>query len=124
METIKIYNVYNRKCPTRAVLDRIADKWTVLILGLLEDGPRRFSALQRGLDGISQKMLTQTLRDLERDGLVSRTVFPEIPPHVEYELTALGRTLSEPIAVVRHWAEKYIGEVTIAQQSYDKRSNG
>ncbi len=121
MET-KVYNVYNSKCPTRAVLDRIADKWTVLILGLLEAGPRRFSALQRGLDGISQKMLTQTLRDLERDGLVSRTVFPEIPPHVEYELTALGRTLSEPIAVVRYWAEKHIGEVTVAQQIYDKRT--
>lgn len=89
---------------------------------MLEDGPRRFSALQRGLEGISQKMLTQTLRNLERDGLVSRTVFPEIPPHVEYELTVLGRTLSEPIAVVRGWAEKHMDEVTVAQQIYDKRT--
>jgi DNA-binding HxlR family transcriptional regulator len=122
METMKIYNVYDSSCPTRVVLDRIADKWTVLILGLLEDGPRRFSGLQRGIDGISQKVLTQTLRELERDGLISRTVYPQVPPHVEYDLTALGRTLSEPIATIRHWAEEHIGEVTVAQQAYDKRT--
>lgn len=114
------YDVYNSKCPTRVVLDRIADKWTVLVMGLLENGPRRFSSLKRGVDGISQKMLTQTLRGLERDGLVERTVFPEIPPHVEYELTTLGRTLSGPIAAVRDWAENYIEDVTAAQQGYDQ----
>jgi len=119
---MQIYNVYDSSCPTRAALDRIADKWTVLILGLLEVGPRRFSYLQRGIDGISQKMLTQTLRGLERDGLISRTVYPEVPPHVEYDLTALGRTLSEPIAAVRRWAEEHIDEVTLAQQVYDKRT--
>ncbi len=118
------YNVYDRRCPTRAVLDRIADKWTVLILGRLEAGPQRFSALQRGLDGISQKMLTQTLRALERDGLVTRTVFPEVPPHVEYALTALGCTLSEPIAVLRTWAESHITKVTAAQHNYDARTPG
>ncbi len=114
------YNPYDSNCPTRVVLDRIADKWTVLVFGLLEDGPLRFSALQRGIDGISQKMLTQTLRNLERDGLVNRTVFPVVPPHVEYELTALGRTLSEPIAAIRHWAEENIQDISIAQQRYDK----
>jgi len=119
---MQIYNVYDSRCPTRAALDRIADKWTVLILGLLEGGPRRFSGLQRGIDGISQKMLTQTLRGLERDGLIRRTVYPVVPPHVEYDLTALGRTLSEPIAAVRRWAEEHIGEVTLAQQIYDKRT--
>ncbi len=122
METMQIYNVYDSNCPTRAVLDRIADKWTVLILGLLGGGPRRFSELRRGIDGISQKMLTQTLRALERDGLISRTVYPEVPPHVEYDLTALGRTLFNPIAAVRRWAEEHIGEITAAQQIYDKRT--
>lgn len=121
METIKTYNVYDNNCPTRVVLDRIADKWTVLVLGLLESGPRRFSDLQRGIGGITQKMLTQTLRELERDGLISRTVYPEVPPHVEYELTALGITLSEPIAAIRHWAEEHIREITLAQELYDKR---
>ena len=120
---MQVYNVYDSHCPTRAALDRIADKWTVLVLGLLEGGPRRFSDLQRGIDGVSQKMLTQTLRALERDGLISRTVYPEVPPHVEYALTALGRTLSEPIASVRRWAEEHIREVTFAQQIYDKRVN-
>ena len=122
METMQIYNVYDSNCPTRAVLNRIADKWTVLILGLLGGGPRRFSGLQRGIDGISQKMLTQTLRELERDGLVSRTVYPEVPPHVEYDLTALGRTLSEPITAVSRWAQEHISEVTVSQQIYDKRT--
>jgi len=122
METKETYNVYARACPTRAALDRIADKWTVLIIGLLEDGPKRFSGLKRKIDGISQKMLTQTLRGLERDGLISRTVYPEIPPHVEYDLTVLGHTLSEPIAAVKRWAEKQIEEVRAAQQIYDKRT--
>jgi len=117
-----MYNVYVSACPTRAALDRIADKWTVLIIGLLGDGPKRFSVLKREVDGISQKMLTQTLRGLERDGLVSRTIYPEVPPHVEYDLTLLGRTLSIPIAAVRQWAEKQIEEVRAAQQIYDKRA--
>lgn len=119
---MQIYNVYDSNCPTRAVLDRLADKWTVLILGLLGGGPRRFSSLQREIDGISQKMLTQTLRELERDGLISRTVYPEVPPHVEYDLTVLGRTLFEPITAVSRWAEEHINEVTLAQQIYDKRT--
>jgi DNA-binding HxlR family transcriptional regulator len=121
METNRIYNVYDGSCPTRAALDLIADKWTALVLGLLEDGPRRFSDLRRGVGGISQKVLTQTLRDLERNGIVNRTVYPEVPPHVEYELTALGHTLSRPIAAIRDWAEEHIGEVTTAQEVYDGR---
>ncbi|MBZ0303346.1 MAG: helix-turn-helix transcriptional regulator [Anaerolineae bacterium] len=122
METISIQpGVYNGDCPTRQALDRIADKWTTLVIGLLEDGPLRFSELQRGIGGISQKMLTQTLRTLERDGLVSRTVYPEVPPRVEYELTELGRTLCEPIAAIRRWAEEHIEAVTAAQIAYDQR---
>ena len=112
-------NVYVADCPTRRVLDRIADKWTVLIIGLLEAEPKRFSQLQRGIGGISQKMLAQTLRSLERDGLVLRTVYPEVPPRVKYELTPLGRTLIEPIAAIRNWAETHIGTVATSQSQYD-----
>lgn len=120
METaIELPNVYAEDCPTRRVLDRIADKWTALVIGLLEDRPQRFSELQRSIVGISQKMLTQTLRQLERDGLVQRTVYAEVPPRVEYQLTALGETLCAPITAIREWAETYINEVTHAQHHYD-----
>jgi DNA-binding HxlR family transcriptional regulator len=112
-------NVYSSTCPTRQVLDLIADKWTALVIGALEDEPQRFSQIQRRIDGISQKMLTQTLRSLERDGLVGRTVYAEVPPRVVYTLTPLGETLCAPIAAIRHWAEAHIGEVTAAQTLYD-----
>ena len=112
-------NVYSATCPTRQVLDLIADKWAVLVIGVLEDSPQRFSRIQRQIDGISQKMLTQTLRSLERDGLVSRTVYAEVPPRVEYALTPLGETLCDPIAAIIGWAEGHIAEVTQAQISYD-----
>lgn len=122
METIEIYgNVYASDCPTRQVLDRIGDKWTALIIGVLEEGPHRFSELQRCIGGISQKMLTQTLRSLERDGLVNRTVYAEVPPRVEYALTPLGETLCAPIAAIRQWAEENIAEVSAAQAVYDSR---
>ena len=123
METIEIYgNVYASNCPTRQVLDRIRDKWTALIIGVLEEGPQRFSELRRGIGGISQKMLTQTLRSLERDGLVTRTVYAEVPPRVEYALTPLGETLSTPLAAIRLWAEANIAEVAAAQAAYDSRN--
>ncbi len=112
-------NVYSATCATRQVLDRIADKWTTLIIGALEDGPQRFSQIQRRIDGISQKMLTQTLRSMERDGLVERTVYAEVPPRVVYTLTPLGETLRAPIAAIRHWAETHISEVSAAQTVYD-----
>lgn len=114
-------NVYKKACPTRLVLDRIADKWTTLVVGLLEQRPHRFSELQRQIEGISQKMLTQTLRELERDGLVTRTVYAQVPPRVEYELTPLGRTLCEPIAAIRAWAEANMDDVVRAQVAYDTR---
>jgi len=112
-------NVYSAVCPTRQVLDVIADKWTTLIMGLLIEQPQRFAPLHRAIEGISQKMLTQTLRRLERDGLVSRTVYAEVPPHVEYALTPLGATLIPIIAAIREWAESHIDAVTTAQQEYD-----
>ena len=112
-------NVYSATCATRQVLDLIADKWTALVIGALEDEPRRFSQIQRRIDGISQKMLTQTLRSLERDGLVERTVYAEVPPRVVYTLTLLGETLCAPIAAIRGWAETHISEVSTAQSLYD-----
>jgi len=114
-------NVYKKACPTRLVLDRIADKWTTLIVGLLEAHPKRFSELQRQIEGISQKMLTQTLRELERDGLVTRTIYAQVPPRVEYQLTPLGRTLCEPIAAIRAWAEANIDDIAQSQTAYDAR---
>jgi len=116
-------NVYSSTCPTRQVLDLIADKWTALVIGALEDEPQRFSQIQRQIDGISQKMLTQTLRSLERDGLVERAVYAEVPPRVVYTLTPLGETLCAPIAAIRHWAEAHISEVTAAQTVYDEASS-
>ena len=122
METIVTNgNVYNGNCPTRQVLDRIADKWTALIIGLLEERTLRFSELKHSIGGISQKMLTQTLRSLERDGLVTRTIYAEVPPRVEYALTPLGKTLCAPIKAIRQWAETHIDEVSTAQAEYDER---
>jgi len=115
-------DVYQATCPTRIVLDRIADKWTVLVLMLLECGPVRFNALRRRISGISQKMLSQTLRQLERDGLVTRTAIATVPVTVEYAITDLGRTLSERVKALAEWAEHHIGEVQRAQQRYDKRA--
>ena len=115
-------NVYDCNCPTRHILNVIADKWANLIIGLLEAQPMRFSSLQKRIGGISQKMLTQTLRSLERDGLVQRTVYAEVPPRVEYALTSLGQTLCEPIDAIIKWSEANIEVVTAAQQHYDQRS--
>jgi DNA-binding HxlR family transcriptional regulator len=102
-------------CPTRAALDRIAGKWTVLIVDLLGDGTMRFSELFRRISGISQKMLTQTLRELEADGYVTRTVHAAVPPRVDYALTPLGQSLHGLLAQVRDWAEVHINEVIAAR---------
>ena len=113
---------YCANCPTRQVLDRVADKWTVLLLGLLGDEPMRFNRLRRKVEGLSQKMLAQTLRRLERDGLVSRAAFPTVPVTVEYALTPLGQTLAQAVDPLRLWAERHIGEVRRAQEAYDARA--
>lgn len=107
-------------CPVREVLDRIGDKWSVLVITCLSEGAHRFNALRRRIDGISQRMLTETLRHLERDGLVRRTLYAEVPVRVEYELTALGQTLIEPIAVLATWAERHRSEITAAREVYDR----
>ena len=114
------WDAYQTECPTRLVLNRIADKWAVLVLGLLETETKRFSTLQREIGGISQKMLTQTLRGLERGGLIARTIYPTVPPKVEYTITPLGKTLVGLLAALRVWAEAHIEEVHQAQSNYDK----
>jgi DNA-binding HxlR family transcriptional regulator len=114
------YNVYAAMCPTRQALNRIADKWTVLIIGLLADRPHRFGELRRAIDGISQKMLTQTLRSLEQDGLVARRAEATVPVTVEYSLTTTGRTLVEPLDAIRRWAEAHIEAVMAARSRRPK----
>ncbi|MFB7724060.1 winged helix-turn-helix transcriptional regulator [Nocardia sp. NPDC056100] len=114
-------DVYSAKCPTRQVLDHIAGKWTILIIDALhEQGPMRYTELSRRIGGVSQKMLTQTLRSLETDGFLTRTVEPTIPPRVDYELTDLGRSLAEPIAALRNWTEQHINEVERARARRDR----
>ncbi len=108
-------NVLDQNCASRQALDRIADKWTSLIVYALLDRPLRHGELKRVIQGISQKMLTQTLRSMERDGLVQRTVIDNIPPHVEYALTPLGKTLSDPLVAVCRWAMAHVAEMQAAR---------
>ena len=104
------------------VLARVGDKWTVLVVSLLGEGPKRFNELRRALGSISQRMLTLTLRGLERDGLVTRTVFPTIPPRVDYELTDLGRGLAQPVQALGQWAFAHLPEIEGARTNFDARS--
>jgi DNA-binding HxlR family transcriptional regulator len=113
---------YRAQCPTRMVLDRIADKWTVLVLGLLSEKPSRFNQLRREIEGLTQKMLSQTLKALERDGMVSRKVTPTVPISVEYAITPLGGTLAATVDGLRRWAETHIDDVVKAQKRYDLAS--
>ena len=114
-------DVYAKDCPSRQVLDRIGDTWSVLIVGLLGDGPQRYTTLARRIGGISPKMLTQTLRGLERDGLISRTVHAVVPPRVDYALTDLGRSLLGLVRGLEGWAQENIGAVAEARAAYDAR---
>ena len=122
--TVAEWDPFDRACPSRLLLDRIGDKWSVLVITILGEGPHRFSQLRTRIDGISQKMLTQTLRALERDGMVSRTVYPEIPPRVEYELTPSGRSLTIPLQALTEWAVAHMPDVVRAQRRYDERIEG
>ena len=103
------------------VLARVGDKWSVLIIVLLGDGPKRFSEIKRMVGGISQRMLTLTLRGLERDGLVTRTVFPTIPPRVDYELTKLGRSLQSAVEPLGAWAQTHVADIHKSREKFDKR---
>ncbi|MDI5962285.1 helix-turn-helix domain-containing protein [Streptomyces sp. SL13] len=120
---IPSWDPYARGCPSRDLLDQIGSKWAVLVLGELgKHGACRFTQLRHRLAGVSEKMLTQTLRTLERDGLVLRTVHPEVPPRVEYELTALGQTLRGPLKALTEWSVRYVEEVLTAREEYDGRA--
>jgi len=109
-------------CPVRDVLDQIGDKWSTLFIGILGERPHRFGELRRAVPDISQRMLTQTLRDLQRDGLVSRHVYPTVPPSVEYSLTPLGRSLLEPLDGLIRWAKAHHGAIRQARADFEQRS--
>jgi DNA-binding HxlR family transcriptional regulator len=109
-------------CSARAVLDRVGDKWSLYVIHLLGSRSRRFSELRRLIDGISQRMLTVTLRGLERDGLVVRTVYPTVPPRVDYALTPMGHTLLATVCSLIDWADEHVSEIDAARAAYDRRS--
>jgi DNA-binding HxlR family transcriptional regulator len=110
-------------CPIREILERVGDKWSLQVIFHLGDGPQRFTGLKRSIDGVSQRMLTVTLRGLERDGIVSRTMYPVIPPRVEYELTPLGETLRDAASALVSWADAHLAEVDAARAAYDARAS-
>jgi DNA-binding HxlR family transcriptional regulator len=116
-------NVLDQNCESRQALDRIADKWSILVVYALVEGPRRHGELMRMIEGVSQKMLTQTLRSMERDGLVERNVMNQIPPHVEYSLTPLGTTLKEPLVAICTWAMENLPEVQRAREAHEAVHN-
>lgn len=118
MESIP-FDVMDPDCPSRVVLQRIGDKWTPLIVQALKAGTLRFSELRVAVGGITPKVLTQTLRTLERDGLVRRTVFAEVPVRVEYRLTPLGASLLGPLDAIREWAESHAGKILEARGAFD-----
>ncbi|MFB9237580.1 winged helix-turn-helix transcriptional regulator [Plantactinospora siamensis] len=113
---------FNRNCGSRQVIDRIGDRWSVLVVLTLADGQKRYGELAQRIDGVSQKMLTQTLRGLERDGIVTRTVHASVPPRVDYELTDLGRSLLDLVSGLEAWATTHLTEVEAARTRYDGRS--
>ncbi|MCK2213949.1 helix-turn-helix transcriptional regulator [Actinomadura sp. ATCC 31491] len=118
-EARQAFDAYFAECPSRKLLDRLSDKWVTLVLTALEDGPRRYSDLARRIAGVSQKMLTQTLRGLERDGLVTRTLTPSVPVRVDYALTPLGESLMPLVSAIKGWAERHIEDVEEARRRYD-----
>lgn len=110
------YNAFLAACPSRQLLDRLTDKWVCLALCALADGEQRYSELSRAIAGVSQKMLTQTLRNLERDGLLVRSITPSVPVRVDYQLTPLGRSLLPVVAAIKEWAEQHMDEVQAARR--------
>ena len=116
------YNAYVAACPSRQLLDSISDKWVTLVLARLAAGPQRYSELSRHLAGVSQKMLTQTLRKLERDGMISRQVTPSVPVRVDYQLTPLGASLHSVVQQFKNWAEDHMDDVIAARDAYDAQA--
>jgi DNA-binding HxlR family transcriptional regulator len=121
--TFAAHQLFSEDCrKVSKVLARVGDKWSMLIIVLLRDGARRFNGMRRTVDGISQQMLTRTLRGLERDGMVTRTMIPASPPHVEYALTDLGRSLSQPVLALGTWVQEHLAQIDAARNRYDHRS--
>jgi DNA-binding HxlR family transcriptional regulator len=114
-------SVFREKCSSRVILARVADRWSALLIYALSSGTRRYSDLHKKVDGISQKMLTQTLRNLERDGIVLRKAYPVIPPKVEYSLSPLGVTLVGPLRAICQWAEAHVAEIFEAREKHARR---
>lgn len=120
-DNVRLGNVFSGVCPARHVLAVIADKWSLLLIhALAHGGTLRTAELRRRVEGISERMLIQTIRRLERFGLVARQAYAEVPPRVEYSLTPLGHSLSEPIRAIDHWVERNVAEITRAQQAFDQ----
>ncbi len=121
--TAEAEDLFHDECPkVSRVLARLGDKWSVLIVVLLRERPYRFNEIKRTVAGISQQMLTRTLRNLERDGLVSRTTYPTSPPQVEYALTELGGSLSAPVLALGEWARAHLSEIDAAQARFDRKT--
>ncbi|HXZ47939.1 MAG TPA: helix-turn-helix domain-containing protein [Usitatibacter sp.] len=117
---MKRFDAFSAACPAREILASVANKWTVLVLGVLTERTTRFNELRRRVQGVTQKALTQTLRDLERLGLVSRRIYAEVPPRVEYSLTPLGRSLVMVLDAMREWTERHASEVLLAQERFER----
>jgi DNA-binding HxlR family transcriptional regulator len=111
-------------CRAREILERVGDKWSLYVVHLLGDGTKRFSALQRAIEGITPRMLTVTVRNLERDGLITRTVYPVVPPRVDYDLTAIGRTLLEAVTPLVEWADAHLADIDAARARFDASAAG
>ena len=115
-------DLFDPDCPTRVVLNRIGDKWTVMVVGLLQGGPQRFTQLRQGMGAVAPKVLTETLRSMERDGLLTRTVHAQVPPRVDYELTEVGLSLVGPLDALRDWAEEHVATILEARRRYEDAS--
>ncbi|MDV2977987.1 UNVERIFIED_CONTAM: helix-turn-helix domain-containing protein [Actinomycetes bacterium ARC8] len=121
MDSHEPFDVFMQECPSREIMQRLGDKWTPLVLLALAGGPQRFSALRQRVGTVTPKVLTHTLRNLERDGLVQRTVFAQVPVRVDYELTDLGQGILEPMEILRLWSEEHVPKVLAARERFDAR---
>ena len=124
LNNVKMSELSPEQCVSvREILDRAGDRWSIYVVAQLREGPQRFNALKRSVEGISQRMLTRTLRSLERDGLISRTVYPTNPPQVEYELTPLGASMAQSLMVLLNWADSNRDQIQNARANYDARAD-
>lgn len=121
MDSHESFNVFVQNCPSREIMQRLGDKWTPLVLLALAEGPQRFSVLRSRIGSVTPKVLTSTLRTLERDGLVKRTVFAQVPVRVDYELTDVGLSLLDPMEILRRWSEQHAPKVLKARDEFDSR---